>query len=81
MVKDLFERFAVTFEKVNSYIVFVIAPEGSFFFPAAKSRGDFIAKFVFFFSVFSDFSCFPKSSENESCFCSWWLSGEIERVI
>ena len=43
----------------------IFASEGSFVIPAAKGRGDIIAKFVFFlfFSVFPDFSRFPKSSE------------------
>ena len=47
----------------------IIAPEGSFVVSAAKGRRDIIAKFVFFFffllffSVFPDFSRFPKSSE------------------
>ena len=49
---------------------------------AAKCRGDIIVKIPIFLQCFFSeltLSPLPKSSENESCFCSccWWVSGEV----
>ena len=46
-----------------------------------ERNSDLVLNFRPFPSVFSEFSRFPKSSENGICFCSccWWWS--VERVI
>ena len=61
--------------------IYIIAPEGSFVQPRNVGAIS-LSKFLFFFSVFFSeltLSPLPKSSENESCFCSccWWVSGEV----
>ena len=82
---NIFDYLEIQLDNIKSvsYIhqntLIFIAPQGSFVVSAAKGRGDIIEKFVFFFvfSVFPDFSRFPKSFENGSCFfsCCWWVSG------